>query len=111
MVLTLVSDVAASDIALRSLDCRFQITQRTADDFKGSLRIIELRFEKGVSGYLEVLVAENELFAAEIASVGLQASHCTQRVHFCQAMCGGWVDIAEACAPQPQGLAAARRSP
>ena len=67
-------------------------------------RLSRLRFDKGVSGYLEVLVAENELFAAELASVSLQASSYTQIVNVYQAMGGGWVDIATRMAPQPQGV-------
>ena len=58
-------------------------------------RLSRLRFDKGVSGYLEVLVAENELFAAELASVSLQASSYAQIVNVYQAMGGGWVDAAE----------------
>jgi multidrug efflux system outer membrane protein len=74
-------------------------------------RLAKLRFDKGVSGYLEVLVAENELFAAEIASVGLQASRYAQLVNVYQAMGGGWVDIAADIAPKPLGLAAAQAKP
>jgi multidrug efflux system outer membrane protein len=74
-------------------------------------RLANLRFDKGVSGYLEVLVAENELFAAEIASVGLQASRYAQLVNVYQAMGGGWVDIAADIAPKPLGLAAAQAKP
>lgn len=74
-------------------------------------RLAKLRFEKGVAGYLDVLVAENELFAAEIASVGLQASRYAQLVNVYQAMGGGWVDIAAAKAPRPQGLGAALAKP
>ena len=74
-------------------------------------RLSRLRFDKGVSGYLEVLVAENELFAAEIASVGLQAARYTQLVNVYQAMGGGWVDIAAAAAPRPQGLVATQAKP
>ena len=66
-------------------------------------RLSKLRFDKGVSGYLEVLVADNELFAAELASVSLQASSYAQIVNVYQAMGGGWVDVAAASAPQPQG--------
>ena len=68
----------------------------------------KLRFDKGVTGYLEVLVAENELFAAEIASVGLQASQYAQLVNVYQAMGGGWVNIAGSLAPKPIGIASAR---
>lgn len=74
-------------------------------------RLSRLRFDKGVSGYLEVLVAENELFAAEIASVSLQAAQYAQLVSVYQAMGGGWVDIATSMAPRPQGLPAATAKP
>lgn len=67
-------------------------------------RLSRLRFDKGVTDYLEVLVAENELFAAELATVGLQAERYAQIVNVYQAMGGGWVDIATAIAPAPQDL-------
>ena len=57
-------------------------------------RLSRLKFDKGVAGYLEVLVAENELFAAELAAVSLLADRYTQLVNVYQAMGGGWVDIA-----------------
>jgi len=70
-------------------------------------RLSRLKFDRGVAGYLEVLVAENELFAAELAGVGLLADRYTQLVNVYQAMGGGWVDTADAITPQPQGMAAA----
>lgn len=70
-------------------------------------RLSRLKFDKGVSGYLEVLVAENELFAAELASVRILADRYTQLVNVYQAMGGGWVDIADSITPQPEGIAAA----
>ncbi|MBN8507764.1 MAG: efflux transporter outer membrane subunit [Burkholderiales bacterium] len=74
-------------------------------------RLSRLRFDRGVIGYLEVLVAENELFAAEIASVSLQSARYAQLINVYQAMGGGWVDIAAASAPKPQGVIAARAAP
>ena len=71
-------------------------------------RLSKLRFDKGVSGYLDVLVAENELFAAELASVGLLAARYAQLVNVYQAMGGGWVDVAGAIAPKPQGTTTAQ---
>jgi multidrug efflux system outer membrane protein len=67
-------------------------------------RLSRLKFDKGVASYLEVLIAENELFAAELAAVSLNADWYTQTVNVYQAMGGGWVDIANAMAPQPQGM-------
>ena len=71
-------------------------------------RLSTLRFDKGVSGYLEVLVAENELFAAELAAVRLLADRYIQLINVYQAMGGGWVDIAVSIAPSPQAMLAAQ---
>ena len=71
-------------------------------------RLSRLRFDSGLASYVEVLVAENELFAAELASVSVQADRYRQLVNVYQAMGGGWVDIADSITPKPQGLAAAR---
>ena len=74
-------------------------------------RLAKRRFDQGVSGYLEVLVAENELFAAEIAEVGLQANRYAQLINVYQAMGGGWVEIASEIAPQPMGSVSATGRP
>ena len=81
----------------------FNVQRGRVDSLRDFARLSKLRFDKGVSGYLEVLVAENELFAAELASVSLQASSIAQVVNVYQAMGGGWVDIAADMAPKPQG--------
>jgi multidrug efflux system outer membrane protein len=66
--------------------------------------LARLRFDKGISSYLEVLVADNELFAAELQLVGLQSERYTQLINVYQSVGGGWVDIATAMAPAPQEL-------
>ena len=43
-------------------------------------RLSQLKFDKGVAGYLEVLIAENERFAAELASVRILADRYAQVV-------------------------------
>jgi multidrug efflux system outer membrane protein len=89
----------------------FNAQRERVEALREFARLSNLRFDKGVSGYLEVLVAENELFAAELASVGLQASRYAQLVNVYQAMGGGWVDIAGEIAPKPQGVVAAQAKP
>jgi multidrug efflux system outer membrane protein len=74
-------------------------------------RLSRLRFDRGVSDYLEVLVAENELFAAELAAVSLQSARYAQIVAVYQAVGGGWVDIAADMAPKPQSTVAAQGRP
>jgi outer membrane protein, multidrug efflux system len=68
-------------------------------------RLSKLRFDRGVADYLEVLIAENELFAAELASVGLMAARYAQLASVYQAMGGGWVDVAVQAAPKPKLVA------
>jgi multidrug efflux system outer membrane protein len=81
---------------------------KRVDALREFARLSKLRFDKGVSGYLDVLVAENELFAADLASVGLLADRYTQVINVYQAMGGGWVDIAAASAPKPGDAVTAR---
>ena len=62
-------------------------------------RLARLRFEQGISGYFEVLVADNERFAAELQSVRILVDRHTQVVNVYQALGGGWVDVANAIVP------------
>jgi hypothetical protein len=71
-------------------------------------RLSKLRIDKGVAGYLEVLAAKNELFAAEPASVGSIAARYAQLINVDQAMGGGWVDVAGSIAAEPQGAVTVR---
>lgn len=70
-------------------------------------RLSRLKFDNGVASYIEVLVAENELFSAELVAVRTRADSYSQLVNVYQAMGGGWVDVASSIAPQPKGVATA----
>jgi multidrug efflux system outer membrane protein len=70
-------------------------------------RLSKLRWDNGYADYLEVLYAQNELFAAELAAVRSQADALTQGVAVYVAMGGGWVDDAAQRAPQPLGAVSA----
>jgi multidrug efflux system outer membrane protein len=83
-----------------------ELQQQRVDSLREFARLAKLRFDKGVAGYLDVLVAENELFAAELNSVRLLSERQVQVVNVYQAMGGGWVDIASKLAPAPQSMAA-----
>lgn len=59
-------------------------------------RLSRRKFDRGMSSYLDVLVADNELFAAELAAVDTLAERQAQIVAVYRAMGGGWVDLAAA---------------
>ena len=67
-------------------------------------RLSRARFDNGAASYVEVLVAENDLFTAELNAVSAQADRLTQIVNVYKAMGGGWVDLSD----QIAGPAAAK---
>jgi multidrug efflux system outer membrane protein len=71
------------------------LQQERVEALREFARLSQLKFDRGVAGYLEVLIAENERFAAELASVRILADRYAQIVNVYQAMGGGWVEVAE----------------
>jgi outer membrane protein, multidrug efflux system len=60
-----------------------------------------VRFDNGAASYVEVLVAENDLFGAELAAVSSRAERLTQIINVYKAMGGGWLDISDRIALPP----------
>ncbi len=58
-------------------------------------RLSRVRFDNGAASYVEVLVAENDLFTAELNAVSTQADRLTQLINVYKAMGGGWVDLSD----------------
>ena len=58
-------------------------------------RLSRVRFDNGAASYVEVLVAENDLFSAELNLVTNQADRLTQIINVYKAMGGGWVDLSD----------------
>ncbi|MCU6432759.1 efflux transporter outer membrane subunit [Undibacterium sp. Jales W-56] len=65
---------------------------------KDSLRLAELRYKNGYSGYLEVLSAQRDLLQAESSLIDTQRAHLAAVVGIYKAVGGGWA--------KPQSLAA-----
>jgi len=57
------------------------------------------KYEGGATSYIEVLYAENELFAAELNAVATLAQRHAELVNLYKALGGGWVDGADPLAP------------
>jgi multidrug efflux system outer membrane protein len=81
--------------------------RKRVDALRELAKLSKLRFDRGVTGYLDVLVAENELFAAELASVRVLADRNTQAINVYRAMGGGWVDVSADIAAQRAAAASA----
>jgi len=64
-------------------------------------RLSRRKFDYGLIGYLEVQLAENDLFSAELTLAGLRVQNFVQVANVYAAMGGGWVDKADALTPTP----------
>lgn len=64
-------------------------------------QLAKMRFDAGAADYLEVLVADNELFGAELAAVAASQARFASFVEVYKSMGGGWVDEADALTVAP----------
>jgi len=60
VILTLVAAVASTYIDLRDADREMEISRKTADAYRESLRIFELRFKEGFSSGIELNMVKSE---------------------------------------------------
>ena len=75
---------------------------RRTEALRTYARLSRAKYEGGLSSYIEVLYAENELFAAELTSVATLAQRDAELVNLYKALGGGWVEAADPLAPKPQ---------
>jgi multidrug efflux system outer membrane protein len=71
-------------------------------------RLSRAKYEGGASGYIEVLYAENELFAAELNAISTLTQRHAELVNLYKALGGGWVDAADPLAEPARATAPAR---
>ena len=72
VTISLVANVASFYLLLRDLDERLAISRRTIAGRRGSLEIIQARFDKGTVPELDVNQAQIELAIAEAAAAGFE---------------------------------------
>ncbi len=72
VTISLVANVASFYLLLRDLDARLAISRRTIAGRRGSLEIIQARFDKGTVPELDVNQAQIELAIAEAAAAGFE---------------------------------------
>ena len=63
-------------------------------------RLARLRFDNGVTSYIDVLYAESQLFDGELTAVNTQSERYAQLINVYKAMGGGWIDANDPMAAQ-----------
>ena len=66
-------------------------------------RLSKAKYDGGASSYLEVLYAQNELFAAELNAISSLTQRHADLVNLYKALGGGWVDVADPLGPKSNG--------
>lgn len=81
---------------------RLEALGRQVDALKNYTRLARMRFDEGITSYLEVLDAERSLFNTELSYTGAQNALFRSLTDIYKSMGGGWVEAAEASVtPQP----------
>ena len=63
---------------------------RRADALREYSRLARMRFDAGAADFIEVLYADNELFAAELAAVAARQAQQVNMITLYRALGGGW---------------------
>jgi len=80
----------------------YEALAKRATALRTYARLSRARYEGGAANYIEVLYAENELFAAELSAVSTLAERHAELINLYKALGGGWIDGADPLAPKPQ---------
>lgn len=105
VVLQLVSGVAETYFDLLQFDQQLAIARRTLQSWQESVRIAQaqqveslqsafrqasLRYKSGLANYLDVLIAQRNLFDAELSLTSTHRLHLVSVVQLYKALGGGW---------------------
>lgn len=64
--------------------------QRQIEALQAALRLATLRYKGGLANYLDVLIAQRNLFEAELSLVSTRRLHVASVVQLYKALGGGW---------------------
>jgi outer membrane protein, multidrug efflux system len=73
---------------------------RRAQALRTYARLSQAKYEGGQTSYIEVLYAQNELFAAELNAISSLTQRYAELINLYKALGGGWVDAADPLAPR-----------
>jgi multidrug efflux system outer membrane protein len=77
-------------IGVRTARDQVEAKQAQVDALRQALHLSELRYDEGLSSYIEVLDAQRNLFSAELDLTGIQRTQLATVVQLFRALGGGW---------------------
>lgn len=74
---------------------RLEALSRQLKALRNYARLARMRYDEGVTSYLEVLDAERSLFTVELSQVSARSALCRSLIEIYRSMGGGWVEGSE----------------
>jgi multidrug efflux system outer membrane protein len=100
VVLNALRDTNDALIGVQKLREEYDARARRTVSLRTYARLSRAKYEGGATSYIEVLYAENELFAAELNGVSTLAQRHAELINLYKALGGGWVDAVDPLAPK-----------
>ncbi|WP_447978231.1 efflux transporter outer membrane subunit [Candidatus Nitrospira bockiana] len=89
-VLTAFKEVEDALVAVSTTRSQRQAQAQQVEALRSALRLANLRYKGGLANYLDVLIAQRNLFEAELSLTGTHRLHLVSIVQLYKALGGGW---------------------
>ncbi|MEO5956330.1 MAG: efflux transporter outer membrane subunit [Nitrospiraceae bacterium] len=89
-ILVAFREVEDALVAVRTAREQREAQVQQVDALRSALRLANLRYKGGLANYLDVLIAQRNLFEAELALTGTHRLHLVSIVQLYKALGGGW---------------------
>jgi multidrug efflux system outer membrane protein len=96
------ADVENALSSRQKLGDQLAAEERLVQALRNYARLARLQYDGGYTSYLTVLVAEQQLFPAELNYTATRAAVFNSVTNIYKATGGGWIDEADKAAPQPE---------
>jgi multidrug efflux system outer membrane protein len=102
VVLNAFRDTNDALVGVQKLREEYDALAKRALALRSYARLSRAKYQGGATGYIEVLYAENELFAAELNAISSLAQRHAELINLYKTLGGGWVDAVDPLALPPK---------
>jgi multidrug efflux system outer membrane protein len=104
-VITAFKEVEDALIAVKTARDQREAQVQQVDALRSALHLANLRYKGGLANYLDVLIAQRNLFEAELSLSGTHRLHLVSIVQLYKALGGGWPPLGTEPKPMPVKVA------
>jgi multidrug efflux system outer membrane protein len=89
-ILVAFKEVEDALVAVRTVDAQRKAQEEQVEALRSALHVADLRYKGGITSYVDVLLANRNLFDAEFALAATRRLHLVSVVQLYKALGGGW---------------------